>query len=50
MISNYIEIYIAKYASDIDLVRVGKGGNLYKKDYNTQKLLAKREIFSRFED
>lgn len=29
MISNYIEIYIAKYASDIDLVRVGKG------DYNT---------------
>lgn len=35
MISNYIEIYIAKYASDIDLVRVGKGGNLYKIDYNT---------------
>lgn len=33
LINNYFEIHIAKCASDIDLVRVGTGGNvIYKKN------------------
>lgn len=38
LINNYFEIHIAKCASDIDLVRVGTGGNVILKKTTIAKI------------